>query len=414
MPVRRMHIRPRLVRRRQVIRRHVSRHHVRHRHARRPLRRACSGRWSVAALCLILGSVSQSWVSPAAADVLDLTLEQAVQRAVEKTARGRIIRGQAEVVGQQYQAKRINYKLPEVSINGSVPAFDVDESYRFFGGANTKQLYRTRDLSFESFIELKQSLITGGTLTASANLNADDSRYPDTRLIGSGEFVYETLRRGYFDFRLEQPLFRPSAAKKELNDLQDDRDVASAEQQKQEGQLRRDVTDAYSSVLRLDLKKDLTRDRMEAARAQARVDSLKFKDGVISEELWLQSASKRLDSELEHVDAEVDAREQLRQLSVLLDLEADDAVKPTEPVPAPHFEAAARQRMLDDWERTVAVQQADRIRRKAERQAKFSASEHRISGDLQANYAFGRGNVETKFFNEGDNVLDDIDTQAWG
>ena len=402
-------------RRLQVRRRHVRLHaeSVRAGHVRRRSR-ARSGRCPLAALCLLLWSAQQSLVPPAAAAVLELTLEDAVQRAVEKTARGRIIRGQAEVAGQQYQAKRINYKLPEVSINGSLPAFDVDESYRFFGGANTKQLYRTRDLSFESFIELKQSLITGGTLTGSANLNADDARYPDTRIIGSGEFVYETLRRGYFDFRLEQPLFRPSAAKKLLNDLQDDRDIATAEQQRQVGQLRREVTDAYLTVLRLELKKDLTRDRLEAARAQARVDSLKFKDGILSEEQWLESASKRLDNELEHVDAEVDAREQVRQLSVLLDLEADDAVKPSEPVPAVHFDAAARQRMIDEWERTVAVQQADRNRRKAERQAKYSASEHRISGDLQARYAFGRGNVETEFFNVSENEVEDINTQAWG
>jgi outer membrane protein TolC len=350
--------------------------------------------------------------TPVAAADVELSLDAAVQRALDSTARGRIIRGQAEVAGQQYQAKSINFKVPEVSVNGSLPAFDVDESYRFFGGANTKQLYRTRDLAFNSFIELKQSLITGGTLIGTANLTADDSRYPDTRILAGGNLVYETLRQGFFEFSLEQPLFRPSAAKKLLNDLRDDRDIAVAEQRRREGELRRDVTQAYLGVLRFDLRKGLAHDRLDAARAQAQVDSLKFQDGIFSEEQYLQSTSKRLDMELEQVDTEIDAREQLRQLSVLLDLGAEDVVKPSEPPVPAHFDAAAKQRFLDDWNRSVAVLQADHSHRKAERQAKFSASEHRISGDLQARYAFGRGNVETEFFNE--NVNDDIDTQGWG
>jgi outer membrane protein TolC len=346
----------------------------------------------------------------AAAPAVEMTLDQAVATALGKTTRGRIIRGQEEVAGQQYQAQRINFMVPAVSINGSVPAFDVDQSYRFFGGANTKQLYNTRDLSFNSFIELRQSLITGGTVTASANLNADEARYPDTRVIGAGFDVDETLRRGFFDFRLDQPLFRPSAARKLLHDLADDRDIASADRREREGALRREVTEAYLGVLQLEYATRLRRDRLQVARLQAAVDSLKLQDGVIPEEKWLESASKRLDAELEWVNTEMQAREQLRQLNVLLDLGVDELVQPVEPVPPPP--PADAEGLRRAWETTVAVRKADRGYQKAQRQAKFSASEHRISGDLQARYAFGKGNVQTEYFNEA--LEDDIDTKAWG
>ena len=142
------------------------------------------------------------------------------------------------------------------------------------------------------------------------------------------------------------------------------------------------------------------------------MDSLKFRDGIISEEILLLSEAKKLDAELAQVDTEVDAREQQRQLSALLDLEADDSVEPSEPQPPAHFEAAAEQRLVGEWEKTVAVRQADRGYHKAQRQANFAAAAHRISGDLQARYSFGRGNVETTFFNE--EIDDDIDTQGWG
>ena len=46
-----------------------------------------------------------------------------------------------------------------------------------------------------------------------------------------------------------------------------------------------------------------------------RVDSLKYLDGVISQEGWLESASARLDSELEEFEATNDASEKVRGLA---------------------------------------------------------------------------------------------------
>ena len=113
----------------------------------------------------------------------ELTLAEAVDMALNQTSRGSIIRGKEEVAEQNYYARRINFLLPEISINGELPAYSNDESYRFFGADPTKSLFKTRELDFNSFIELKQSVpITGGSVTASANLSRVDSRYPDTRL----------------------------------------------------------------------------------------------------------------------------------------------------------------------------------------------------------------------------------------
>ncbi|RME23181.1 MAG: hypothetical protein D6800_10190, partial [Candidatus Zixiibacteriota bacterium] len=130
-----------------------------------------------------------------------LTLDEAFDIALHRTSRGTIIAGKEEVATQNYRARRINFLVPEVSINGSVPAYSVDESFRFFGGSSQKRLFRTRDLEFQSFIELKQSLLSGGTLTMTANLTKDNSRYPDTRPSGLG-FVYENSKQGFFNFRL--------------------------------------------------------------------------------------------------------------------------------------------------------------------------------------------------------------------
>ena len=85
-----------------------------------------SVRVAVLSTALLLGT--PAWIG-----AVPMTLVEALDRAVQHTARGRILRGQADVAAQRYRALRINYLVPEVSINGSVPAFDVDEDYRFFG-----------------------------------------------------------------------------------------------------------------------------------------------------------------------------------------------------------------------------------------------------------------------------------------
>ncbi|MCH7947025.1 MAG: TolC family protein, partial [candidate division Zixibacteria bacterium] len=238
-----------------------------------------------------------------------LTLEQAIEIAVNKTPRGYIIRGRSEVAEQNYRAKKINFYVPEISINGSLPAYSVDESYRFFGGSSQKELYKTKELSFRTFVELKQSLITGGALTITANLTDNDDQYPDTRRLDlSGNpitgdaFVTEKSRRGFFDFRLTQPLFRPSSAKHDLDVRKADKEIAAFARIQEQAGLEKDVTTAYLDLLQAKLKASIYADKLESARLKAGIDSSKFSDGVVSEEELLTSTSAMLDAELERFE----------------------------------------------------------------------------------------------------------------
>lgn len=343
---------------------------------------------------------------------IELSLNEAQEIAVHRTSRGEIIKGKEEVAAQNYRARRINFLVPEVSINGSLPAYSVDESFRFFGGATQKRLFNTRDLSFRSFIELKQSLLTGGSLTATANLIADDSRYPDTRPSAVGSNVNEIAKRGFFNFSLEQPLFRPSATKKELYDRRDDMEIARIDRRTDEATLRSEVTDSYIGVLQFNLKLELQRDLLESARLKAEIDSSKFSDGVVSEETWLESSSERLDAELEMVNIETQASEEIRQLRTLLDLGPDEEIVSTEPSISDHFDKAGRERLRMNWQNTVAIERAEREYEKSRREARYASAGHGITGDLRANYSFGRENIEQEF---SDKTLDDdISTRGWG
>ncbi len=380
-------------------------------------------------MLIVLLTSLVSWPVPARAEVLRgvadpaaaaapgptrargaLTLEEAIRLAVRESARGRIIRGDVEVKQGLYQASRSNFYFPSVSINGQVPAYAVDQSYKFFGGSTRKRLYKTQGLALNSFVQLDQSLVTGGTLNLRANLANNQDRYPDTDPTASpNSFLDEVGRRGYFDFALEQPILRPSQPRNELANRHDDLEQAGLTRVSEEAKLAREVTEAFVGVLLADLKEETARDRLEAAGLRAGIDSTKWTDGVLSEEEWLTSASKRLDAELSLRETAAAAAEKRRSLALLLDLEDEQGIelaRPESPTPLSADRVAA---LRAGWSSCRAVRQAELEHAKATRAADFAAAGHGFTGDFKASYSIGRGRVKL-----ADYPTDNINTNGWG
>lgn len=337
-------------------------------------------------------------------------LETAIERALRETARGRVIRGDVEVAQGLYQARRINFFVPSISIRGSLPSYEVDESYRFFGGSPRKRLYKTRGLGMTSFIQLEQNLLTGGKLDVKANLAANEDRYPDTGLSADpGSFLLERSRRSYFDFSVQQPILKPSAPRHELANERDDLELAHLNRREEETLLRREVTEAYLGLLQAQVAESTAVDRLEAARMQAEVDSAKWQDGVIAQEAWLASSSKRLDAELALREALQSVGERRRGLSLLLEEEQVEGIALVEPVPPAHPAAEEVARMRDSWAQSREVLQATHAHAKAKRAAEYAAAGRGLTGDFRASYTVGRGQVRI----EGEDE-DQIRTNGWG
>lgn len=371
-------------------------------------RRLCRPIFWAGAIGLICGSILAA----------DLTLEKAIDLALNQTARGDIIDGKYEVASQNYHARRINFYVPEISINGSIPGYAVDESYRFFGGSSQKQLYKTKELNFSSFVELNQSLITGGDLTITANLTKNNDRYPDTRRfdfsnnpLTPGAFVAEDLKQGFFKFNLSQPLFRPSTARYELNTKRDEMNIAQMNKIAEQAVLKKEVAQAYLSLLQADVKSEIYSDKLESGRLQANIDSSKFTDGIMSEEDLLESTSALLDAELGSFEFETQKRDQRREMALLLDLDAEEPVNLTEPQVGERFDDAHKQQMLSNWENSIDLIKARKEFEKAERSASFEAAGHGLQGDLNASYSLGRGDIATQFSDAS--LKDDIKTAGW-
>ncbi len=361
-------------------------------------------RRSVASIILIFLLVVLAGIE--ITDARDLSLEDALDIAVNRSSRGSIIRGDLEVAEQNYYAEKINFYIPEISINGNAPIYNVNESFRFFGGLSEKQLIRTTDLDFKSYIQLQQSLITGGNFTASGNLWRTRSRYPITSQ-GLSD-VTEISKQGVFDFTFEQPILKPSEPKYQLNNKKDDLEVARLTRLEDQATLKKDVVTAYFGVLQSAVELQISNDNVESARLQEQIDSSKFSDGILAEEDYLASSSTRLDAELDQFDKENQQIQKSRDLALLLDFDVSETLSVAPPELAGHLSDREKNVYINNWESSAPILKAKYDYNKAERQADYTASSHGLTGTFQANYELGRGNVSV----EGDKT--DNNTNSWG
>lgn len=355
-------------------------------------------------LVLVVGLVVMSFTGPVGAR--ELTFVEALQLGVGQSSRGAIIQGDLEVAERKYYAERITFYVPEISINSSLPSFTSEQSFRLWGQP-TKETVKTSDLDITSNIQLKQSLFTGGELTARANLLNNESSYP---LWGSTDVrIDETTLRGFFDFDLTQPVLKPSENRYALNNSRDDFHLAELQRVEDRASLKTEIAEAYFGVLQTELKEEIASAKLRSARLQAAIDSVKLQDKVLSEEDWLISASERIDAELELVGADNEAAQKNRELASLLDLDVTEELDLQIPFPE-RLADGEKEAYLQAWEESIPIRRARIEWEKAERSADYEASSLGINGDLRASYSLGRGEVEA----DDRDDKDQIRTSSWG
>ena len=321
-----------------------------------------------------------------------------------------IINGDLDVAEKKYFAERINFYVPEISLNASTPAYSVDEEFDFPRGLKEKELIKTSSMDLMTNIELKQSLFTGGDITARANLKSNDYQYP--LWSDSGIFlrdISQLTKRGFFDFEFHQPILQPSDARNDLNNSRDDLEIARIKKVEDIADLKKEVTESYFGFLQLLLEHDVALSNLKATSLTREIDSIKFVEGVISEEDYLESASNALDMELALFDNENDLSEKKRELIEYLDLGADENIEPVTPPMIEPLDDDEKEKQLSLWPQALSIKKAKYEYEKSKRATDYSASSRGINGDLKATYSFGRGTVSSDASKD-----DNIKTNSWG
>ncbi len=334
----------------------------------------------------------------------ELTLEEALDIALNRTGRGEIIKGNLDVAEETYFAEKINFYLPEISINGSLPSYGVSERWGYLPGTDGKSAVSEPYLDFDADITLTQNLITGGDLTVRADLTRQDREHPDR----DGNPVDEFSRLGRFNVEFTQPILKPSDPKFELANKRDDLDIARLTRVEESAALQREVIECFFGVLQTDLQSEIAHDQYEGACLKGAIDSIKLQDGVVSDGDWLETASARLDAELAQFEADSEAAEQKRLLMGLLDIDAAEPVTPVVPKLGLSLSGQEQQRLANRWRESIPIVKARHEYDKTKRQADYTASSHGLSGTISANYNPVRGRVEDAGLSE------DLMTDSWG
>lgn len=340
---------------------------------------------------------------------VEVNLRDALSIAVEKSTRGSLIKENVEVSRQLYNADKIRFYVPDISINGRLPVYNVSERFGYLYGLTEKRLNRTTDLNFDADITLKQSLITGGELSVISNLYNRESDYPQVdRLNGTIYTANQTDQLGQFDFSLTQPLLKPSEPKYNLKNKKDDLEIAEMQSTEDITSLKIEVVEAYFGVLQTSVQYEINAYQAESATLQAEIDSMKFLEEILSEEDYLTSTSSRLDAELNKYDKENERIEQNRELTLLLDYEPGTEITTAVPPIPEHLSEFDRNRYINNWEYSVPVRKAEIEFQKADRQADFRASSHGLTGTLEASYSLARGDITV------DSITNTNNTDSWG
>jgi outer membrane protein TolC len=355
---------------------------------------------------------------PGGVSARDLTYEQALEIALKRSSRSELIQGNLDVAERKYFAQRVNFYLPEISLRGSLPAYQRQETYDYLPGEGQQKVTGQRTTTdLTSYIDLNQSLITGGQLTVRAYLRSNNWRYPqlqreqitpDSSTVGL-VYVEEDRRLGSFDFTFEQPLLQPSQPKNELNNARDDLEIAKLTRKVEQANLKKEVAEAYLGALQLSFDYNLAQEKYRSAKITADVDSMKFEDGIVSEEAWLISASARLDAELTLFDARSQLNQQMQDLRILLDLAEEDTLILSRPEAPDMPNEAEQQRLLAASDLSIPIQQAQREYDKAKRAADFQRSSSGLQGTFSASYNKESGSVETTF-----QPQEDLNLDTWG
>ncbi|MDH3891392.1 MAG: TolC family protein [candidate division Zixibacteria bacterium] len=348
-----------------------------------------------------IGCLLLMFVPSASAEVL--TLDEAIDIAVNRTGRGGIIEGNFEVAEQQYFAEKIGFYLPEISINATAPSYGSNERWGYLYGTDTKSTMREPFRNLAADISLKQSLITGGELTARADLTDSDGEHPNR----DGVQVDESSQLGRFSFSLTQPVLQPSQPKYDLSNRRDDLELAQLKRAEETANLKTEVVEAFIGVLQSKLSRDRSEAELERAQLQVGIDSAKLADGIVSDDQWLETLAGRLDAELKQFESEDVAAEQRRTLATLLDVESVASQTLMPPDSVRHIDQDTRQRFLTEWENSAPLQKAKYEYDKQKRTAGFTESAHGLSGTLTANYNMSRGEVEDA------GITDDLKTNSW-
>jgi len=347
-----------------------------------------------------------------------ITLKETLDRLVTRTTRARIITGQREVAKAKFSAEKIGYYLPKISFS-TLPEYGISEDYTSYFGISDPISFKSASASGYGNIQLKQKVLTGGDLTFESRFNISNIEYPDPvyefiegrQTVRDINTATDKRRLGNFKLQFIQPLLRTSESRSAYLTARSNVNKADVEWRINQTDLKKEGITAFFDLLTADIDRQIAESNSQLADYNARWDSVKFDDEVITEETWVESKSERLEKKLALFDAQANYEEKINDFSHLLDFPSGREVTLESPSIPRRPDSRKAQWLLDNAETTGETELARIAMETARRELDEVRNSAGINGTLNASYAIGRGTV-TRSKEKGESE-EDVDTKDW-
>ncbi len=352
-----------------------------------------------------------------------LNLNGALERLLNETTRGRIIAGEREVVHNKFNAEKIGYYIPEISFNTTLPSYQQSQDFGYRSGYKEPIFYRDKMLASSGKLQMKQKIITGGDLTLSATYNyseQDNFPIPSIREVQVGDTIISIIeentaiirRRGaYFSIQFSQPMFISSDSRSEYLEARDNLSKANIQWRANAADLKSEGISAFFNFLISDLDLQISDNQSQLGEFNAKWDSVKYEDSVITEEAWIESKSNRLEKRLAMFDSEANLQEKTNEFNHLMDLSSATEIDLQVPPIPPQPDEIEKQRLLAASDKTSESELARINMEMAERRLSNTRSAMGLNGSLNATYSMGQGQIKQSL--PSVETRDQNDTKDW-
>ncbi len=322
----------------------------------------------------------------------EYTLEQTLDKLLNNSTRGQIIRGQFDVSEAKFQAEKVGYYLPEISLKSTLPSISEVERFGDIANIGDPLLYTTRNSSRSSNIEMKQKIVTGGDLSISGNYVWSESKTPRPFNYNNNVYVVPSLTKrtgSNVKFSLSHPIFSTSDSRSAYNSARNNLQQAQIQWIVDQADLKKEGVTAYVDLLVADVEKQMANYNSQKANLTAKWDSVKFTDGILTEEEFVESKSDRLEKQLALFDTEASYEEKLNEFKHLMDLKSSEDITLSIPMTPEMITANKLQWLKVNSEFSSETLLAKKKMEIAEQDLKNTRSSGGLNGSVNLSYQIG-------------------------
>jgi len=331
-------------------------------------------------------------------EALRLTLDECLKMTAKNSREYNIARMRFEAAEAAYDASRLSYYVPNLSLNFTTPEYSWYGDYQDYYGAAGRVYSVEEYYNYNSSLSLSQKFFTGADLTVSGLFNS----YRRTSNVFAS---YDEIRTN-LQFNFEQPIFDWNKNKISLDKAKVDYDLAELAYFEETNQVLSDLTTNFIHYLTGSKQVEIAELKVEKAELEYAASQKKKDEGLISGMEFAQKRADRVDRKLELIDCRQSFEESKVKLLQMLRLDENTALVLDQDIKLDEFSFESEQKRSIQQCLEVLKTEGEVRRRKLELEESKSAGG--IDGKINFYYGFlGRGPVAKRSFQ-------DFDKNRWG